>query len=143
MANRSKQIGTAAETIVVKVAQRNGFPYARRSTLAGALDKGDVHLGDGTDTIIEVKGGKQCEALTPAKMDKWMQETRAEIRNSNSKFGFLVTQRKGFGEKSAEAWYAHIPVELCAGGWDNLETISYVTTDLETALNAVKERLNG
>lgn len=141
--NKSKRIGTQAESIVLAVCRRQGFPYARRSVLSGSKDVGDLHLGDGTDTIIEVKGGKQCESLTPAKMDKWMSETRAEIRNSNSKFGFLVTQRKGFGEKSAEGWYAHIPVELCGGGWDNLETISYVTTDLETALNAVKGILNG
>jgi hypothetical protein len=67
LANKSKSIGTKAESIVVEVAKRNGFPFARRSTLSGALDKGDVHLGDGTSTIIEVKGGKQCVSLTPAK----------------------------------------------------------------------------
>lgn len=140
MANKSKQIGTKAETIVCKVAQRNGFPYARRQTLNGALDKGDIHLGDGTDTIIEVKGGKQCESLTPAKMNKWMFETVAEIFNSGSRYGFLVTQRKGYGEVNAEKWYAHIPVE-----YTDIDPAQcdYVTTDLETALAAIKEKLNG
>ncbi len=139
MANKSKQIGTRAETIVVSVAKRNGFPYARRNTLSGALDKGDVHLGDGTDTIVEVKGGAQCKALTPAKMLKWMTETRIEIKNSGSSYGFLVTQRSGYGEKSAEAWFAHVPVE-----YTNVdpETCDYVTTDLGTVLELIREKLD-
>lgn len=139
MANRSKQIGTRAESIVVSVAKRNGFPYARRSVLAGSADKGDVHLGDGTDTIIEVKGGKQCTALTPAKMRGWMKETREEIKNSGSQYGFLVTQRVGFGEKSAEGWFAHIPVEFTDV---NPDTCDYITTDLGAALTAIKEKID-
>lgn len=92
----------------MKVSQRNGFPFARRQVLSGALDKGDVHLGDGTNTIAEVKGGKQCETLTPGKMQKWMHETAVEISNSGSWYGFLVTQVKGFGEIHGEWWQAHM-----------------------------------
>lgn len=142
MANRSKNIGTRAESIVVAVAKRNGFPFARRSVLAGSADNGDIHLGDGTDTIIEVKGGKQCSSLTPAKMQKWMAETRAEIRNSGSQYGFLVTQRAGYGEKSAEAWFAHIPAELVNEEFV-ADGVDYVTTDLGTVLSILKEKLNG
>jgi hypothetical protein len=141
MANRPKQIGTRAETIVLKVCQRNGFPYARRNALQGAKDCGDIHLGDGTDTIIEVKGGKQCQKLTPAKMDLWMKQTRAEIVNAGARFGFLVTQVAGYGEKSAEKWLAHIPAELTGTHWDH--EVNYVTTDLETALAAVNGVING
>lgn len=142
MANRSKQIGTRAETIVVAVAHRNGFPYARRSVLAGCADKGDVHLGDGTDTIIEVKGGKQCVSLTPAKMAKWMKETRAEIINSGSTYGFLVTQRSGYGEKTAEEWFAHVPAELVSDEYV-ADGVDYVTTELGVVLRILKEKLDG
>jgi hypothetical protein len=142
LANRSKNIGTRAESIVVAVCHRQGFPYARRSTLAGSLDKGDVHLGDGTHTVREVKGGKQCVSLTPAKMQKWMKETRAEIVNSGSNYGFLVTQVAGKGEKNAEMWRAFIPAELVSDDYV-AQGIDYVETDLITALHAIKEKLNG
>lgn len=139
MANRSKNIGTKAESTVVKVAQRNGFPYAKRVTLAGSLDKGDIHLGDGTDTIVEVKGGKQCVSLTPAKMLKWMGETREEIKNSNSRYGFLVTQRAGYGDVNAEKWFAHIPVEFTDISPNQCD---YVTVLLGDALSFIKEALD-
>lgn len=141
MANRSKNIGTRAESIVVAVARRNGFPYARRSVLAGSADNGDIHLGDGTDTIIEVKGGKQCSSLTPAKMSKWMKETRDEIRNSGSQYGFLVTQRAGYGEKSAEYWFAHVPAELVSDEYV-ADGVDYVTCDLVVILNILREKLD-
>lgn len=142
MANRSKNIGTRAESIVVAVAKRNGFPYARRSVLAGSADKGDVHLGDGTDTIIEVKGGKQCISLTPGKMQKWMAETRAEITNSGSLYGFLVTQRVGYGDKTAEEWFAHVPAELVSDEYV-ADGVDYVTTYLGTILSILREKLDG
>jgi hypothetical protein len=139
--NRAKNIGTRAESIVVKVAQRNGFPFARRNVLAGSLDKGDVHLGDGTDTVIEVKGGKQCASLTQGKMDKWIAETRAEAKNADANMAFLVTQVAGIGEARAELWWAHIP-------WEYAEQLTgvrphneYGTFILEEALRLVNKWL--
>lgn len=139
--NKSKQIGTRAESIVLAVCRRNGFPYARRNVLSGNKDKGDLSLGDGTDTVVEVKGGKQCVALTPAKMKKWMYETRQEIMNSGAKYGFLVTQRAGYGEKNAEQWLAHVPAEFTEYFED--PDVDYVTTDLGTALSVIRGALDG
>lgn len=142
MANRPKAIGTRAETIVVKVAQRNGFPYARRNVLAGVLDKGDVHLGDGTDTIIEVKGGKQCENLTLGKMTKWIAETRCEAKNANARMAFLVTQVKGKGEANAGLWWAHVPWEYAEQLTGIRPANEYGTFELQYALSLVKEWLD-
>jgi hypothetical protein len=143
VANRPKAIGTKAETIVVKVAQRNGFPYARRNVLAGTADKGDVHLGDGTDTIIEVKGGKQCASLTAGKMAKWIAETRCEARNAGAKYAFLVTQVKGKGEANAELWWAHIPWEFQEALTGKRPPGEYGTFILQEALNLVENALRG
>ncbi len=138
MVNKAKSIGTRAETIVVSVAARHGFPYARRNVLSGCTDKGDINLGDGTQTIIEVKGGKQCDSLTPAKMKKWMTETRVEMKNAGARYGFLVTQRNGMGEKTAHNWWAHIPVELTD---IDPAQCDYVTVALGDALDFIREAL--
>jgi hypothetical protein len=57
MTNRSKNIGTAAETAVVKAARAYGFPGAERRALHGSTDLGDILLCPGV--IVEVKAGKQ------------------------------------------------------------------------------------
>lgn len=138
--SRAKQIGTTAESIVVAVAKRNGFPYAKRVTLNGAKDQGDVHLGDGISVIVEVKGGKQCLSLTPGKMDKWLTETECEKKNAGALIGFLVTQRKGYGIIGAEKWWAHFRSD----DWDVLHnfilhpiTEPYITIELGTALELI------
>jgi hypothetical protein len=151
LTNRPKAIGTKGEVTTVAVCQRNGFPRARRLVLSGVSDKGDIHLGDGTDTIIEVKAGVQTAKLTPAKMDKWLKETRVERNNSKSEMAFLVTARAGYGLVKAEQWYAHIPVEHWAqlhrnndgGAFMDAEAmgLDYVTITLGEALAMVKEWL--
>lgn len=102
--SRAKQIGTAAESIVVAVAKRNGFPHAKRVTLSGSKDQGDIHLGDGIPVILEVKGGKQTDKLTPGKVTKWLAETECERVNAGAEVGLLVTQRRGYGIVNAEKW---------------------------------------
>lgn len=41
MANKSKDIGTKAETAVVRAARTRGFPHADRITLSGPKDRTD------------------------------------------------------------------------------------------------------
>lgn len=137
--SKSGRIGTAAETLVVTVAQRNGFPYAKRVRLKGAKDCGDVHLGDGLDTIIEVKGGKQCTKLSPAKMNGWLSETREEATNSGAQIAFLVTQRAGYGLVNGERWLAHVPNEYWGALTGEIILEDYMTTELGYVLNLVKE----
>lgn len=103
--NRSKQIGTAAETAVVKAAQARGIP-ARRVALAGNLDQGDVHLWGG-DLVIEVKAGAQTKAPSLGQLEAWHDEAELEAgRVSRSSLPVLVCKRWGTGD--AGRWPARV-----------------------------------
>jgi hypothetical protein len=104
--NRSKNIGTAAETAVVNHCKSSGFPGARRVALAGALDRGDVSLTD--HVILEVKAGVQAHAPTPLVIEHWMAETEAERVNACASHAFLVTKSKGHGAASVDKWHAYV-----------------------------------
>ena len=55
MTRRPMDIGTAAESAVVKVLREHGFPHAERRALHGSIDLGDI---TGTPGLAwEVKGG--------------------------------------------------------------------------------------
>lgn len=139
MANKPKAIGTAAETTVVKVAQRNGFPYAKRVTLSGSSDKGDIHLGDGIPVVLECKGGASAKTASDGQVLKWLEETEQERINSKARIGILVLQRAGMGEKNAEHWWAILSPE----SWETLTGSGHkkvknpVRIHLEDALDLV------
>lgn len=102
--NRSKNIGTAAETAVVRYLRANGYPYAERRALAGATDLGDV---TGTPGVCwEIKGGSAAEAASDLLIATWLDETDTEIRNSSSAYGVLVVKRRGIGPANCGAWWA-------------------------------------
>ncbi len=61
MTTRSKEIGTAAETVVVRAARARGFPLADRLTLTGRYYRDDIGLCSGV--IVEVKTAKGLERL--------------------------------------------------------------------------------
>jgi|GEM_PF-726725 len=104
MVNRPKQIGTAAETAVVRTARRLGFPGADRLTLTGHLDRGDVGLCPGV--IIEVKGGGAAKTASDGLIDTWLAETARERLHAGADVAFLVTQRAGVGAPNAHRWWA-------------------------------------
>lgn len=104
MANRPKQIGTAAETAVIRAARPRGFPHADRLTLTGALDRGDVGLCPGV--IVEVKGGAAAKDASDGMIDGWLVETERERVNAGAAVAFLVTQRAGVGPANAHRWWA-------------------------------------
>lgn len=99
MVNRSKQKGTTTERLVVEYLQRNGWPYAERRALAGALDKGDIAGMPGL--CVEVKYGNGTLKIGP-----WLTETGIERLNAGADHGILVVKPFGLGEKSVESWYA-------------------------------------
>jgi hypothetical protein len=117
MTNRSKNIGTAAESAVVRACKVNGFPDAERRALAGSMDKGDVLVCPGV--IIEVKAGEAAIRASDSLVDKWLAETDAEIVNAEAQIGFLVMKRKGIGPDRADEWWAvmrtHTFAHLCGG----------------------------
>lgn len=106
--NKPKQIGTAAETAVVRAARTRGFPLADRLTLTGAMDRGDVGLCPGV--IVEVKGGDAAKRASDAQIVAWLTETERERINAKADVAFLVTQRPGVGAPNAHRWHAHMRV---------------------------------
>lgn len=112
MVNKSKNIGTAGESAVVKVL-RPYFPHAERLILAGAQDQGDIgHCGQ---FIFEVKAGKTAEQAGDGLLAKWTNETLAEVYNRNRvdsrvDTGILVLKRAGVGAANAHRWWAYISI---------------------------------
>lgn len=101
MVNKSKNLGTAAETRVVRYLAANGFPYAERRALAGIKDLGDI---TGTPDIAwEVKAGQAAWNASDNQIDKWLVETEVERVNAKASVGILVVARRG---KNPRDWWA-------------------------------------
>jgi hypothetical protein len=114
--NRPKNIGTAAETAVVRAARRLGFPHAERVVLHGSTDMGDVRLTPGltAGVIVEVKGGHAAEVASDMQVLVWLAETETERVNANADVALLVTKRKGHGPARANTWWAHLTIQAVA-----------------------------
>ncbi|MFT4225330.1 hypothetical protein [Micropruina sp.] len=97
--NRPKQIGTAAESALVKAARQDGFGQAERRALGGSKDLGDILLCPGV--IIEVKAGKQTENPSDGQVAAWWAETRAEAVHAAADVALLVLRRRGKGDPLA------------------------------------------
>ena len=109
---RSKDLGTMAETAVVKYARLNGYPNAERRALRGNKDVGDILLAPGL--IVEVKGGKTAENASDNQVIKWLKEVDVEKAHADAEFptatygvtGLLVVKRKGVGYARAGEWWS-------------------------------------
>jgi hypothetical protein len=106
--NRSKNIGTWAESRVVAYLQANDFPGAKRRALAGALDEGDILVCP--DVIVEVKGGLKAESASDNQLKAWRAEMERERVNAKVHLAFLVVKRKGHGAAKVGGWMV-IPTE--------------------------------
>lgn len=93
MVNKSKNLGTAWETAVVRYLNDCGFPLAERRTLSGRYDRGDI--SGIPDVVIECKTSKQIS------LPKWMDETETERVNDDSNYGMLVIKRRQRGISDA------------------------------------------
>lgn len=105
--NRSKSIGTAAESAVVGYLRANGFHGAERRALAGAFDLGDI-VGLGP-LCIEVKAGAAAINASDGQVAAWLLETEVERQNSDADYGLLVLKRKAIGPGRAGEWWAVLP----------------------------------
>lgn len=115
MTNRPRNIGTAAETAVVKALRANGFGTAERRSLKGNLDQGDVA---GTPGICwEVKGGNAARDMTPSLLAAWLAQTEVERFNAGAVIGVLVIARRGIGTANADRWWAVITTDTLQGLW--------------------------
>jgi len=105
---RSKQIGTAAETAVVRYLESNGWS-ARRVVLHGAKDQGDIHVDTaGLCTVaVEVKAGRAAETASLEQVKLWWGETEREAVNAGpTARPLLVTKRAGRGVTRVGDWWA-------------------------------------
>lgn len=101
---RPRDIGTRAESAVVRYLVANGWAAAERRTLKGTLDQGDI---TGTPGICwEVKGGEAARRASDGQIDAWLAETETERRNAKADYGVLVVQRGGIGPANAGRWWA-------------------------------------
>lgn len=120
---RSTDIGTKAETEVVRTLLRAGISAARH-TKEGSKDPGDVwaKFPDwGVLYVIEVKAGEQTKSATMSRtpswgqIEKWWQEAITEAANVRAKpevavqykgvYPILVVRRWGSGR--GEDWWAY------------------------------------
>ena len=87
--SKSKQRGTAWESAIVGYLREHGYPWAERRALAGALDKGDIHL---PGVMIEAKN---CQTITLA---AWADEVAAQTANCPpGTVGVAWIKRRGKG----------------------------------------------
>jgi hypothetical protein len=103
--NRNKAAGTRWESAIVEFLRANGFPWAERRALAGALDRGDIVIGPGAP-IVEAKNRKALDLANA------VDEANAEAANAGAPFGVAVLKRRGKG--SAGDGYAVMTLANCA-----------------------------
>jgi len=102
--SRSKDIGTRAETAVVRYLRANGFEHAERRALRGRQDAGDI---TGTPGICwEVKARKR--PISDTDVAAWLVETETEAAAADAEIGVLVVRRPGVGEGNAGRWWAYL-----------------------------------
>lgn len=127
MVNRPKDIGTRAETAIVRHARPRGFPDARRVAQTGRADTGDAWLCRGV--IVESKAGAVARAASPALVAHWAAETEAERENAGAEIGLLVVQRLNRSVPGPGGWGAYLPT------W----AVVALTSDRDHALDMLDE----
>lgn len=101
---RPRDIGTAAETAVVRYLRENGFPGAERRAMRGGNDAGDI---TGTPLVAwEVKAGQAAKNASDGQAAEWLAETERERVNARADIGVLVLARAGIGPANAGLWWA-------------------------------------
>jgi len=96
--------GTQLESAVRNWLKANGWPFARRIVKEGALDKGDVTLGDGIPVTIECKNEKKINLAGGQK------ELKVEMENNGHHIGFTIHKKRGTTDVGE--YYAVLPVHV-------------------------------
>jgi hypothetical protein len=102
--SKSKQIGTAAESALVRYFKARGWPSADRIALRGSLDIGDIHIHP--HLCIESKSGHAAESASDGQVAVWLAETERERVLKGADFGILIMKRKGVGLSRPGRWWA-------------------------------------
>jgi hypothetical protein len=102
MVNKPKRAGTAAESAVAAFLVENGWPYAERRSLQGALDKGDI---TGTPGVCwEVKSTSGDHGTI--NYSGYLREVEVEKANAKASIGVVVVKPRGRGRRTVEQWVA-------------------------------------
>lgn len=110
---RPRDIGTKAESAVVRYLTTAGWPQCERRALRGEHDAGDL---TGTPGICwSVKGGDKARTASDLLIDTWLAELATQTANAKADIGVLVLQRKAVGEANAHRWWAIMPAFQLAG----------------------------
>lgn len=102
MKRRPKDIGTAAETAVVRYLREHGFPGADRQPLRGNRDQGDITITAGV--IAEVKAGHYAATASTAVIKQWLDETETERVNAGADIGVLIVRQARRGVNLWHVW---------------------------------------
>lgn len=92
--SRSKQKGTAMETLIVTELQKHLGPEICRRTTNGSKDRGDIHglYIRGLRTVAEVKNTKATQ------LGAHWNEVEVERGNDDADVGVLIHKRHGKGQ---------------------------------------------
>ena len=121
MTNRPRAIGTRAESLVTRWLRANGFPDARRQTLTGSADQGDILVCVRPTVILEVKSGMAAETASRARIGAWLAQTATERVNARADVAALVQHRRG---RNVTDWMVWLP----SADWVRLLTGDPLTT---------------
>jgi len=104
MVNKSKKIGTAAESAFVKYCKQRGYQDAERIALAGFNDRGDVRINK--RVMAEIKSGDRAEAASHKQIEIWLLDTIKEQLAGGWAYSVLITKRHGAGLSNVGEWWA-------------------------------------
>lgn len=114
--SRPKDVGTKAETAVVRLLRAAGLAAERRA-LAGSADQGDIWVNGGR-AVLEVKSRNR--PVTLAEVESWLVETERECihamaAGAPADFCALVVKRPGSGPANAADWTVY--ARPCDAAW--------------------------
>lgn len=117
---------------MVRWLQANGFPDARRETLHGSKDVGDIGgvTWHGLPVVIEAK---DCQRQAHV---KWLEEAEAERRNAGAVLSIVVAHKKGcgwerFGDNDCLIDLRHLATLMGARNYPNGYAILRLSTVAE------------
>lgn len=141
MVNKPKQAGTAAESAVAAFLVTQGWPYAERRSLAGALDKGDI---TGTPGLCWEVKATSC-AHEKVGYSGFLKECETERINATADYGIVVVKLKGYGNRRVGDWvtvmYAGDYEDLAFGLGHGLGVLVASKSDIRPQLSAGSPRV--
>lgn len=128
MTNPPKIKGTKAESALVNYARVRGFPNARRLTLCGNKDLGDVLLGsNATGTSVAIV---ECKATGgDVQLGPWIGELIQECRNwdlteGTPTTGILAVKYRGVGPRNVPRWLGAMPYDWYRANMEAAERLT-------------------